>query len=158
MEWSVGETLPFIFSKELAVGEFNVIDLIPRAPTIHPLPLFWGLLSFPVTMEMHSFISLKFFTKHRSLMRSTQTKQGETQGQEHRLAISTPQRQENSRLSWVLFCDPASPPTFWWHLAMQSIFCNLCVLCSVLQGMNWWERNRVREAHLSRGHVSRIQL
>lgn len=49
MEGGVSKTLPIIFAKELAVHQTNVVNFIPRATTIRPLPLFWRRLSFPET-------------------------------------------------------------------------------------------------------------
>lgn len=47
MKRSVCEAFAIILSKELAVTQLDVIDLIARTATIHPLPLLGRLLSFP---------------------------------------------------------------------------------------------------------------
>lgn len=49
MKRSVCEAFAIILSKELAVTQLDVIDLIARTATIHPLPLLGRLLSFPET-------------------------------------------------------------------------------------------------------------
>lgn len=49
MEGGVSETLPVIFAKELAVHQTDVVNFIPRATAIRPLPLFWRGLSLPET-------------------------------------------------------------------------------------------------------------
>lgn len=35
----VGEALPIVLSKELAVTQADVVDLVPRAASVRPLPL-----------------------------------------------------------------------------------------------------------------------
>lgn len=47
MEGGVSKTLSVIFAKELAVHQTNVVNFIPRATAICPLPLFWRRLSLP---------------------------------------------------------------------------------------------------------------
>lgn len=49
MEGGVSKTLPVIFAKELAVHQTDVVNFIPRATAIRPLPLFWRCLSLPET-------------------------------------------------------------------------------------------------------------
>lgn len=49
MEGGVSKTLPVIFAKELAVHQTYVVNFIPRATAIRPLPLFWRCLSLPET-------------------------------------------------------------------------------------------------------------
>ena len=39
MEGSVGEALPVILPKKLAVTQADVVDLVSRAASVHPLPL-----------------------------------------------------------------------------------------------------------------------
>ncbi len=49
MEGGVSKTLPVIFAKKLAIHQTNVVNFIPRATAICPLPLFWRHLSLPET-------------------------------------------------------------------------------------------------------------
>lgn len=47
VERSVGEALPVVLSKELAVAQADVVDLVPRAAAVGPLPLLRRHLSLP---------------------------------------------------------------------------------------------------------------
>lgn len=46
MKGSVCEAFAVILSKELAVTQSDVVDLVAGATSVHPLPLLWRLLSF----------------------------------------------------------------------------------------------------------------
>lgn len=46
MKGGVRKAFSIILSKELAVAQSNVVDLVARATSVHPLPLLWRLLSF----------------------------------------------------------------------------------------------------------------
>lgn len=39
MEGSVGEAFPIVLAEKLAVTQADVVDLVPRAATVHLLPL-----------------------------------------------------------------------------------------------------------------------
>ena len=54
VEGGICETLPIILPKELAVTEADMVDLVPRAPSVRPLPLFWRQLAFPVVKNRRS--------------------------------------------------------------------------------------------------------
>lgn len=47
MKGCIREAFAIILSKKLAVTQSDMVDLVARATTIHPLPLLWRLLSFP---------------------------------------------------------------------------------------------------------------
>lgn len=47
VERRIGEAFSIILPKELAVTQTNVVDLVSRAASIHPLPLLWWHLPFP---------------------------------------------------------------------------------------------------------------
>lgn len=46
MEAGIRETLPFIFPKESAVTQDDVVDLITGTSAVQPVPFLLGLLSF----------------------------------------------------------------------------------------------------------------
>lgn len=46
MKGGIGEAFAAILSEELAVTQSDVIDLVARAASVHPLPLLRRLLSF----------------------------------------------------------------------------------------------------------------
>lgn len=46
MKGGVCEAFAIILSKELAVRQSDVVDLVAGATSVHPLPLLWRLLSF----------------------------------------------------------------------------------------------------------------
>lgn len=45
MEGSVSEAFAIVLPEELAVAHSDVVDLIPRAASVHLLPLLRGLLT-----------------------------------------------------------------------------------------------------------------
>lgn len=51
VEGGVCKAFAIILSKELAVAQADVVDLVARATSIHPLPLFWRLLSFSAPIQ-----------------------------------------------------------------------------------------------------------
>ena len=51
MEGSVCEAFAVILSKELAVTQSDVVNLVTGAASVHPLPLLWRLLSFSVLSQ-----------------------------------------------------------------------------------------------------------
>lgn len=51
MKRGVREALAVVLSEELAVAHSDVVDLVARATSVHPLPLLRGLLSFSVFIQ-----------------------------------------------------------------------------------------------------------
>lgn len=51
MKGSICEAFAVILSKELAVTQSDVVDLVAGATSIHPLPLLWRLLSFSASSQ-----------------------------------------------------------------------------------------------------------
>lgn len=51
MKGGIGEAFAVILSEELAVTQSDVIDLVARAASVHPLPLLRRLLSFSAFIQ-----------------------------------------------------------------------------------------------------------
>lgn len=47
VEGGVGEALPVVLAEELAVAQADVVDLVPGAPAVRPLPLLGRHLPLP---------------------------------------------------------------------------------------------------------------
>lgn len=57
MKGGVGEAFAVILSEELAVTQSDVVDLVARAASVHPLPLLRRLLSFSGFIQTNTAIA-----------------------------------------------------------------------------------------------------
>lgn len=53
MKTRICETFAFVFAEESTVAQKYVVNFVPRASTIQPVPFFGRSLTFPVHKSLH---------------------------------------------------------------------------------------------------------
>lgn len=101
MEGGVCKAFSIILSEELAVAQANVVDLVARATSIHPLPVFWRLLSFsaPIQRKYKPIIEVHLYAYAHAFLINTFQKGSQSS------KIIKPQGQSFEKSSHI---DPSS--------------------------------------------------